>query len=103
MNQSEQNLHNRIPISVSLDESFDQPDLSPSLRADKKRLLYISALAVAIGLVISVLAKLLVYLINLVTNLSFHSTFSIAPSTPVTHHYGAWVIFIPAIGGLIVG
>ena len=103
MSLSEQNLHNRIPISVSLDENLTQPDLSPSMRADKKRLIYISALAVVIAMMISLVAKLLVYLINLFTNLAFHHTFSVAPSTPATHPYGIWVIFIPAIGGLIVG
>lgn len=103
MKQSDKNLHNRIPIAVSLDENLNQPDLSPSLRTDKKRLLYISALAVAIAMLVSVIARLLVYLINLVTNLSFHHTISIGPSSPVTHTYGIWVIFIPAIGGIVVG
>jgi H+/Cl- antiporter ClcA len=103
MNLSEQNLHNRIPISVSFDETFNQSNLSPSMRADKKRLLYISALAVGIAMMVSLIAKLLVYLINLVTNLSFHHTFSIAPSSPMNHGYGIWVILVPAIGGFIVG
>ncbi|ANE51040.1 chloride channel protein [Flavisolibacter tropicus] len=92
-----------IPISVSLDESMDTANSSTQSGIDKKRLLVISLLAVGIGIVISGIAKVLVYLINLITNLSFHHQFSVAASSPATHSYGAWVIVIPAIGGLIVG
>jgi CIC family chloride channel protein len=95
--------HNRIPISVSLDEDIDQQDLSPALKSDKKRLLFISCLAIIIGGLISAVSKLLIYLINLITNISFHHVFSAAASSPATHHYGVWVILVPAIGGIIVG
>lgn len=103
MNSSEQNLHNRIPISVSLDGELNQQELSPALRSDKKRLLFISLLAIGIAMLVSIIAKLLVYLIHLITNLSFHQSFSFGSATPLTHAYGPWVIIIPALGGLIVG
>ena len=94
--------HNGIPISISLDESFEQEN-SFRIPADKTRLLYISALAIAIGISISFIAKLLVYLINLITNLSFHHQFSFAASSPATNTYGWLVVLVPAIGGIIVG
>jgi H+/Cl- antiporter ClcA len=94
---------NQIPIAVSLDDNLNQQALSPALKSDKKRLLYISSLAVVIAVFISILAKLLVYLINLITNISFHQSFSVHASSPSTHAYGAWVIVVPAIGGIIVG
>src|SRR6476469_3614417 len=94
--------HNGIPISISFDESFEQENTS-RIPADKTRLLYISALAIAIGICISFIAKFLVYLINLITNLSFHHQFSFAASSPATNTYGLFVILVPAIGGLIVG
>lgn len=103
MNAPEQNFHNRIPISVSFDETFPQPDQSPSFRSDKKRLVYISALAIAIAVLVNLIAKFLILLINLITNVSFHQTVSLAPSTPAAHPYGLWVILIPAAGGLLVG
>lgn len=62
-----------------------------------------SLLAVAVAACISCIAKILVYLINLITNIAFHNEWSVAPGSPATHHHGAWVIVIPAIGGLIVG
>ncbi|MGI8637101.1 MAG: chloride channel protein, partial [Segetibacter sp.] len=70
---------------------------------DKKRILFISALAVGVGFLISAIAKVLVNLINLITNISFHGDFSTAYQSPATNHLGLWVIIIPAIGGVIVG
>jgi len=92
-----------IPISVSLEENFAPAVNETKNYSDKKRLLYISMLAVGIAAVISGVAKLLVYLINLCTNLSFHHQFSFAASSPATNTYGLWVIVVPVIGGVIVG
>jgi chloride channel protein, CIC family len=100
INPTEQN---GIPISLSLDDTITKQDFSPTSSGNKKRLLFISALAVSIGICISVIAKLLVYLINFFTNISFHHQFSFAHSTPATNSYGWFVIIIPAIGGVIVG
>src|SRR5690242_20377549 len=95
--------HSSIPISVSLDETMAQQDFTTSTSVNKKRLLFISVLAVLIGICISGISKLLVYLINLVTNISFHRHFSFAASSPATNDYGLWVIIVPAAGGVIVG
>jgi H+/Cl- antiporter ClcA len=94
---------NGIPISVSLDEEMEQHEKNARISADKSRLLYISMLAVAIGVCVSFIAKFLVYLINLITNLSFHHRFSLAASSPATHTYGLLVILIPVIGGIVIG
>lgn len=92
-----------IPISVSLEENFAELKGAATTSEEKKRIFYISLLAIGIGAIISVIAKLLVYLINLVTNISFHHSFSFAASSPATNDYGLWVILVPAIGGVIVG
>src|SRR6187551_3321477 len=95
--------HDGIPISVSLDETMAQQGFITATPANKKRLLFISALAVFIGICISIIAKLLIYLINFFTNLSFHHQISFAPSSPAINNYGLLVIIIPVIGGIIVG
>lgn len=95
--------HNGIPISVSLDQAMNRQEVSPLISADKTRLLFISLLAIIVGVCISFIAKFLVYLINLITNLSFHHSFSFAASSPATNTYGPWVILVPAVGGVIVG
>lgn len=95
-------VHKGIPISVSLEQSIGENDTS-SLAPDKMRLIRITLIALGIALVVSVVAKFLVSLIDLFTNIAFYGNFSFHHSTPVAHSLGGWVILIPAIGGLIVG
>jgi H+/Cl- antiporter ClcA len=66
-------------------------------------LLYISALSVIVAIAISCIAKFLVALINLVTNISFYGTFNLNFHSPAENTLGLWVILIPAIGGILVG
>ena len=89
---------NSIPISPSLGMEGN-----PRQDRDKKRLVFISAIAISIALIVSVIAKLLVYLINIITNISFHHRLSANEGSPATNEYGLLVIIIPAIGGIIVG
>jgi CIC family chloride channel protein len=100
LDQSEQN---GIPISVSLDETLAQQDFNTSISANKKRILFILGLSVAIAICISFIARLLVYLINFFTNISFHHSSSFAASSPAQNNLGIWVIIVPVIGGIIVG
>lgn len=103
MDHTVKHSHSRIPISVSLDETMTLNDMAQYPSANKKRLALMSAFAVGVAVCISFIAKGLVYLINLITNLSFHQQWSFAPGSPATNNYGLFVIFIPVIGGLIVG
>jgi len=93
----------RIPISVSLSPTLEAENIKPAPAQNQKRLLLISALAVLVAIAISFLAKFLIYLINLITNISFYGNFTIGDSSPANNHLGLWVIVIPAIGGLVVG
>jgi CIC family chloride channel protein len=99
----DQEHQNRIPISVALDGALIQQDLAPGRGQDKRRLLYISFLAVVVAILISGAARCLVWLINGLTHLFFHGQLSVGPASPVGHPYGIWVVFIPALGGLAVG
>ncbi len=96
-------LNNGIPISISLNEILEPENFQQKKPYNKKRLFTISALAALVAICISFVAKLLVYLIDLFTNISFYGSFSIEPSSPANNTYGLFVIIIPAIGGLIVG
>jgi len=69
----------------------------------KPRILFICGLAVLLGFVVAWIAKALVALIGLVTNLAFYGRWSLEFSSPSHNHLGAWVIFIPVIGGIVVG
>ncbi|HTS36603.1 MAG TPA: chloride channel protein [Candidatus Solibacter sp.] len=67
------------------------------------RIVMVSFLAAAIGLIAGLVAYALYKLIGLFTNLAFFHTWSTSFTSVRYHHLGAWVIFIPVIGGLIVG
>lgn len=96
-------LKSGIPISVSLKPTLEAEDIKPHFSQNKKRLVTIAAMAVAIAIAISFIAKFLVYLIYFITNLSFYQKLSIDHVTPAGNHLGLWVIVVPAIGGVIVG
>jgi len=67
------------------------------------RLFYLATISLGIGVMASFVALVLIKLINFFTNLFFFGKFSIAAASPATHLLGAWVILIPALGGLIIG
>src|SRR5579859_2498310 len=68
-----------------------------------KRVLALSALALPIGLISAFVAKALLWLIALVTNLAFFQRFVAGPATPQEHHLGLLVIVVPVVGGLLIG
>src|SRR5438270_4424423 len=69
------------------------------------RIVLVSFLAGAIGLIAGCIAFLLYRLIGLFTNIAFYGHFSagFVSARHATEHLGLWVIPIPIIGGLIVG
>jgi len=92
-----------IPISPSLNYLNSDPGAPKNNTFLKARLLSISGLSILVATAISIIAKLLVWLINLVTNISFYGTFTTAFHSPSANHLGLWVIIVPAIGGILVG
>jgi H+/Cl- antiporter ClcA len=67
------------------------------------RLFRQSGLAIVIGLLASIAARLLTALIGLVTNLAFYGRWSLAFVSPANNHLGPAVIVVPIVGALIVG
>lgn len=67
------------------------------------RVLPLSGLAIAIGVVAAYVAVALLKLIGFFTNLFFYHRLSSQFISPGGHHLGAWVIAVPVVGGLIVG
>ncbi|HEX5236793.1 MAG TPA: chloride channel protein [Silvibacterium sp.] len=63
----------------------------------------ICVFAVLVGFVGGVVAQALLELIYLFTNIFYYGKFSFAITNPANHHLGIWAIFIPPIGGLLVG
>ena len=67
------------------------------------RIVLISFLAGGVGLLAGLVAYILYKLIGLFTNLAFFHDASTTFRSVGGHHLGWWVIFVPVIGGLIVG
>jgi len=67
------------------------------------RMLFLSALALVIGAMSSLVAYALVWLINVFTNLAYYQRFSAQAASPDGNTLGWWAVFVPAIGGLIIG
>jgi len=96
-------LNTGIAIAPSLYSALEVKNVEPQKGENKKRLLIISAISFLIAVLVSFIAKLLVLLIDLFTNISFYGNFSFTHSSPATNSLGIVVIIIPAIGGIIVG
>src|SRR4051812_19658555 len=67
------------------------------------RIVLMSFLAAAVGLVAGLVAYILYKLIGLFTNLFFFHRWSTTFRSVGGHHLGWWVIMVPVVGGLIVG
>jgi CIC family chloride channel protein len=94
---------NGIPISPALNNLETAAANAKAPFIVKGRLITICVYAVVIALAISLIAKVLVSLINLVTNIAFYGSFSLGFNSPANNQLGAWVILVPAAGGIIVG
>lgn len=68
-----------------------------------RRVIRISLLAVMIGIASAGIAWLLLRLIALFTNIFFYQTFSFENTSPAGSTLGWLIIFVPVIGGLIIG
>jgi len=94
---------NGLPVSPSLNSLELAEGDSKKPLIVKGRLLTICGYCLAVAIAVSFIAKVLVSLINLVTNIAFFGSFSINFNSPANNHLGIWVTVIPVIGGLVVG
>jgi len=67
------------------------------------RVLWISSLAIGIGLVSAYIALALLRLIGLFTNLFFFQRWGTALVSPASNHLGLWEVAVPVAGALIIG
>src|SRR5579885_929961 len=67
------------------------------------RLLWLSVLALLVGLLCALIAIVLLGLIGFFTNLFFYQRLSFTFISPADNVMGPWEILVPAFGGLIIG
>ncbi len=97
-----------LPVSVGLALEYDAFVTSEHQVPDDylpvdRRTVFICGLAILIAAAAGLVARLLVMLIGLITNLAFFHRVSTAFSSPADAHVGAWVLVIPVVGALVVG
>jgi H+/Cl- antiporter ClcA/CBS domain-containing protein len=68
-----------------------------------RRVITLSLMAVLIGATSALVADVLVWLIAVITNLAFYQTFSSVLQSPGHHRLGLLVVFVPVVGGLVIG
>ena len=67
------------------------------------RVLWVSFLALGIGVISAYVALALLRLIGLFTNLFYYQRWSTALVSPAGNHLGYWAVLVPVLGGLIIG
>lgn len=92
-----------LPVAPSLADTLDSLEAPRQASSIDSRVLFISAMAIGIGLVAALVAQALMRLIWLVTGIAFHGEFSLSPQSPLESTLGLWIIGVPVVGGLIVG
>ncbi len=93
----------RLPIAPSMGPALEAINAPIDRASVDGRVLGISGLAIGLGLVAAVIARLLTSLIGLITNLAFHGRWSTTFASPAGNHLGWFVVGVPVVGGLIVG
>ena len=92
-----------IPLSPSLDATLAAVHLPRPFRPLDRRVLRITVMAVALGVIAGVVARLLTALIGFFTNLAFYGRPGFGFVSPAGNQLGLWVIAVPVIGGVLVG
>jgi H+/Cl- antiporter ClcA/CBS domain-containing protein len=68
-----------------------------------RRMIVLSAMALVIGAASAGVAYILVQLIAVIGNLAFFGRWSTAAISPENHRLGLFVVFVPVVGGLLIG
>ncbi|HTL29098.1 MAG TPA: chloride channel protein [Tepidisphaeraceae bacterium] len=92
-----------LPVSPSLGPALSLTHVPKESTLVNGRVVFICALAIVLAIAAGFVAQILMHLIWFITNLAFHGKVSFEYGTPMGNHLGLWVLFVPVIGGVIVG
>lgn len=90
------------PLSPSLEQLYGK-EIPGRKMPVNKRIFYLSIQAIINAILIGFVAKLLVLLIALITNIAFYGRFSVLSASPGGNQLGWWVVLVPIAGSIIVG
>jgi len=92
-----------LPLSPSLDATLSAAHMPRVFRPLDRRVLWVTGVALLLGVVVGLVAKILTALIGLITNLAFYGRWNVGFVSPAGNHLGLWVVLVPVAGGLMVG
>lgn len=92
-----------LPLSPALDLVTEAAQVPTEPAIVDRRVVQVSLLAILLGTTAAGVSVLFVRLISLITNLAFFQTWSLEFRPPAENQLGWLVLFVPIIGGLIVG
>ena len=92
-----------LPVAPSLEPELNSAVVAPAPYLADRRTVFISALAITLGLCSVFISRALMSLIGLATNLAYYGRLSTSFSSPADNHLGYWSVLVPVLGGLIVG
>lgn len=92
-----------LPVSPGLGPTLDLAAVGRRGKTLTPRALLIVALCVAVALVTAPIARGLVLLIGLITNLAFFGRVATGMVSPAGSPFGPWVVAIPVAGAVVVG
>jgi H+/Cl- antiporter ClcA/CBS domain-containing protein len=92
-----------VPIAPSLAPSLENSRVPVERALIDRSVLIVCAWSIALALVTGFVAQALMAIIAFVTNVSFYGRASFGFTSPAGNHLGWLVLFIPPIGGVIVG
>ncbi|MBI3805277.1 MAG: chloride channel protein [Nitrospirae bacterium] len=92
-----------LPISPSLEPSLEAAHVPRRTTMVDRRVVQVTVVAILIALVAGVVAQGLTRLINLITQIAFYGRFVWTPASPADNQLGLFVLFVPIVGGILVG
>ncbi len=92
-----------LPVAPSLEPVLNAAKVPQHTSLVDWRVVQITLVAILLGLAGGLVAQALVRLIGLITNLAFYGRLSTSFSSPADNKVGIFVIFVPIVGGVIVG
>jgi H+/Cl- antiporter ClcA/CBS domain-containing protein len=92
-----------LPVAPSLDLTLETEHVPLRSSPVDRRVVFISALGLLLGVASSLVAQVLVHMIALITNLAYFHRWSLESPSFIGVSLPLWTIGVPVIGGIIVG
>lgn len=92
-----------LPVSPALGPTLERASVVRHPKVLDRRTLAIAGLGVALATVTTAIARGLVGLIGLITNLAYYGRVSWALTSPAANTLGYWAVLVPVAGSLVIG